>query len=645
MGIRHKLLLLLGICVAGFGAQFAADRTGNILTQDVLALERLAVDAKEQVLQVRRQEKNYLLRTDSESLDSARQSLEAIRGSLRRIAAQQPEAARQTERILDRLGVYAGAFEAAVQAHSALGNLETGIEHDFIMAARELESAVDALGDKDVLVVLLQLRRQEKNFVMRGGQLYVDRVDALLKGLERGLAGNSELLDKLRGYRRTFNAYVEQHGVKARQTALMVEAGQQLEPSILALRENFARQRGDMVARVEMVTLGVGVGATLFVVVLVLWLLRSIVVSLDALQRYSAAVSGGDLTAVPQGEFTGELARLRDDIMAMVSGLRSQMQEVARKEHEALQQAQRAESATQEALRKEHEVRSLFGRMQGVAERTAEISGRLAESAAGLHHQAQTAADGAQVQKDRLTETATAMEEMTATVVEIARNAGSASQAVAVTREKAQQGLGVVARSEEAMRRVNTIAQALQEDMARSGRDAQSIGQVIDVINEIADQTNLLALNAAIEAARAGDAGRGFAVVADEVRKLAEKTMAATREVAERVHTIQSATRQNQASMTEAVESVDEANRLAAGSAEALREIVRLADDAAGQAQSIAAASEQQSAASEQITRALEAVNSVADTTTEGMHAMLDSADGLARTAQELDGLITELNR
>jgi methyl-accepting chemotaxis protein len=81
MGIRHKLLLLLGICVAGFGAQFAADRTGNILTQDVLALERLAVDAKEQVLQVRRQEKNYLLRTDSESLDSARHSLEAIRDS------------------------------------------------------------------------------------------------------------------------------------------------------------------------------------------------------------------------------------------------------------------------------------------------------------------------------------------------------------------------------------------------------------------------------------------------------------------------------------------------------------------------------------------------------------------------------------
>ena len=130
---------------------------------------------------------------------------------------------------------------------------------------------------------------------------------------------------------------------------------------------------------------------------------------------------------------------------------------------------------------------------------------------------------------------------------------------------------------------------------------------------------NLLALNAAIEAARAGEAGRGFAVVADEVRKLAEKTMAATREVAEVLSGIQRDAAHNIATVDQTVEGMSRTTDLTHQSDEALREIVALSDKTSEQIRSIAAASEQQAASSENISRSVTGVNRIAVENTAGM--------------------------
>ena len=117
------------------------------------------------------------------------------------------------------------------------------------------------------------------------------------------------------------------------------------------------------------------------------------------------------------------------------------------------------------------------------------------------------------------------MEQMNATVLEVARNATQSAATSGQAQSKANEGASVVTQVIHGIGEVESTAISLKDQMTVLGKQSESIGQILNVISDIADQTNLLALNAAIEAARAGDAGRGFAVVADEVRKLAEKTM------------------------------------------------------------------------------------------------------------------------
>ncbi len=172
---------------------------------------------------------------------------------------------------------------------------------------------------------------------------------------------------------------------------------------------------------------------------------------------------------------------------------------------------------------------------------------------------------------------------------------------------------------------------------------AEEIGQVINVINDIADQVNLLALNAAIEAARAGEAGRGFAVVADEVRKLAEKTMSATKDVESSVTNIQNSSKANIEEMKTVEEAVESSTSLARQAGNSLEEIVDKVTTSSGQVSQIATASEQQSSASEQINQSTEEVNRIASETAESMEQSAKAIEELAQMASELKNLIEEL--
>ena len=243
----------------------------------------------------------------------------------------------------------------------------------------------------------------------------------------------------------------------------------------------------------------------------------------------------------------------------------------------------------------------------------------------------------------RMTETATAMEEMTSTVLEVANNAENAAQSSTSVQGRAQEGTGLMLRTIDSIKSVQERSLGLKQDMEGLDKQSRGIGTVVTLIRDIADQTNLLALNAAIEAARAGDAGRGFAVVADEVRNLAEKTMNATRDVEDAIASIQQGTDKSAATVEDAVSAIDEVTGMAQDSGRALEEISALANDSSSRVTAIATAATEQSAASEEINRAISEVNALSADMAEAMERAAVEVRGMSALAHEIKKLLDEI--
>jgi len=289
-----------------------------------------------------------------------------------------------------------------------------------------------------------------------------------------------------------------------------------------------------------------------------------------------------------------------------------------------------------ELVEKERGIQANLERISEVNDRIMQVAGAVAATSSTLLDQVTEASDGAESQKSRAMETATAMEQMNATVIEVASNAANAASQADETRDRADKGAEVVKRAVEAMGEVRTRSHALRKNMDSLGSKADGIGKVLGVITDIADQTNLLALNAAIEAARAGEAGRGFAVVADEVRKLAEKTMTATKEVDEAIQAIQQGTRENVEAVGGSEAAVERATQLVNESGAALEAIRSLVDSSADQVRAIATAAEEQSATSDEISNSVSEVSRVAEGTAHGMERARDEVRRMAELAEEL---------
>ncbi len=297
-----------------------------------------------------------------------------------------------------------------------------------------------------------------------------------------------------------------------------------------------------------------------------------------------------------------------------------------------------------ESLDKEARARAqVIEKMKKAIKEAFSVSEKVNIAAEALSSRVTEVSQNSSVQKDRMTETATAMEEMNAAVMEVAQQAARASENSNTAKERAEAGAEVASRSMSAMENVREKSLEMKEIMEKLEKEVMSISEVMGVINEIADQTNLLALNAAIEAARAGEAGRGFAVVADEVRKLAEKTMHSTQEVGNKIHSIKEVMALSIKNMEETQESVKSATELVNESGQSLKEIMGLVEDTNLQVQAIATASEEQSAASEEITRAISEVTELARQIAEDMTEASNEIRELSRESITLNELFSEI--
>ena len=373
---------------------------------------------------------------------------------------------------------------------------------------------------------------------------------------------------------------------------------------------------------------------------------RVITIPLRRGMAFAEHVAQGNLDDKLEVHSRDELGKLADALRTMVEALKGRIAEAAAQTEEARVQSRQASKAMEAA--KAAQAAAENARREGMlaaAEQLENIVEVVSTASGQLSLQVRDSERGAVTTAERMDETATAMEEMNATVLAVARSAGDAAKVSSEARGKAEEGAVVVRDVVTCMSEVERQAAQLKEDMGQLGQQAEAIGAIMNVISDIADQTNLLALNAAIEAARAGDAGRGFAVVADEVRKLAEKTMQATVEVGSAIRGVQDSAEKNMSGVDLSSRSIIKATGLVQQAGASLQEIVQLVENSADQVRTIATAAEQQSLTSEEINRSLGSVNSASSETARAMADAAKAVVELSNQSQNLAKIIEEMKK
>ena len=313
-------------------------------------------------------------------------------------------------------------------------------------------------------------------------------------------------------------------------------------------------------------------------------LLHAVIVVFETAALVWMSVQINQLFAVVNGSLaTAEQARDETRVAQV---------EQARLQTEA--EATRGKTMADVASRLESELRAAVGATTAAAQALRERAGRMAGDAERAAAETQVLSDGARQTSQDVQTGAVAVEELSASILEITRQIAEAAQ--------------TARRADEQSRETGQVMQSLSGEASR-------IGEVVNLINEIAGQTNLLALNATIEAARAGDAGKGFAVVASEVKNLASQTANATQQIRAQIEALQSGTATAVAAIT--------------GIAATIGSMSTTTD-------AVAAAAKEQYAATAEIARSVQSVANRVDGMTRGIATVADVAIGTRASAEEV---------
>ncbi|MDP4116608.1 MAG: methyl-accepting chemotaxis protein [Bacteroidota bacterium] len=267
--------------------------------------------------------------------------------------------------------------------------------------------------------------------------------------------------------------------------------------------------------------------------------------------------------------------------------------------------------------------------VQATSSSSAQISSSVEEMSAG-----------AQEQSTQTAEVASSVEEMTQTILETSNHTREVADKSQETAENARAGVAKVFDTKKGMDNIFASTEQTGKIISTLAQKTDQIGEITQVIDDIADQTNLLALNAAIEAARAGEQGRGFAVVADEVRKLAERTTKATKEIADTIKAIQDGVHEANVSMVEATKTVQVGLKL---TEEVESSLKKIADDAISVndlAAQVSASSEEQSKAAEEISRSIDGINTITQESANGVRQIASATEDLNRLTENLYHLV-----
>ena len=378
------------------------------------------------------------------------------------------------------------------------------------------------------------------------------------------------------------------------------EAGMALENHILKAAEEEQAAHERNFKQLILLSSAMVAAGLLIVGILGVLLMRSIVRPLNGIVAHFNAMAGGDLSR--QVPITGN-----NEITYVERGLESLQKDLV----------------------------AMIGEIRRSATLMTESAGRLqGEMSAVAHNSAE--------QQDGGTQVAAAMEQMTASVSEVAASTEHASDAARTSANLAQEGSRQAEHTMAVTREVVSVMDSSSEIMRELQNSVVKIGAVTNVIREVADQTNLLALNAAIEAARAGEQGRGFAVVADEVRKLAERTTTSTADIARIVGEVRSSAEHAVSSMSDAQTKIVMVQKSASESNTSLAKTLQAAEAVSGLAEKIAQASEEQTVSADSVAKSMERIASLISDTHDRIRGVTTESESLTASADHMQDLVSK---
>jgi twitching motility protein PilJ len=669
------IVLTLAVIVIATTSQRFATKTIDELVQVHGKVARLSLDTDKTVKTMNGHEKDFLLNYNKIGIVEAK-SLYLSRfiaaggeayQKLYEIQQVTPDAKEKAnaQKAMDAINNYLATFMSTVNILERQVNPEFGELTKLRQSVDVLRKSVGTVSSTKIQALFQNLISQTQEYTMVPTKQASEKVLVETRAFVDGVKASNDipafqanLLGQIGDFSKWFAEVAKTDEAISNRILSYQEAVKQADPVIQAFLKDAVTNEKQAVVRMEnaaslvqKIVIGVGIAAVLIGLLISFGLSKGLTRQINLIMDLLGEMGMGNFQARTEVVSSDELGEMATALNAMLDSITM------------LIQSQEERDAIQDSIMKlMGEISELTeGDLTARAEVTEDVMGAIADSFntmaeqfGGIVRQVksttfsvdETASDVSKLttelaaksidQTHQVDAAIAAINDMASSIRQVSENAARSAEVSETSRSNAREGAEAVEKTNRAMDEIREQINETARSIKRLGESSMEIGNVVEIINNIADRTSILALNASIQAAMAGDAGYGFAVVAEEVQRLAESSSNSTKQIDMLVKSIQSEIKDVSNRMDESISKVVQGSRLADGAHEKLQQIESVSNQLADLIESITLATTKQVQVSESVVESMVAVGGVSSETSKTSQETADLMKLLNATASKL---------